>query len=206
MSLYNESHIATPLGKTPIPKLLLQQSIPASIGILVMSLNILIDSVFMGRWIGVYAMGAIQVVLPISFLIATLGMAIGVGGSSILSRALGENNLSKALYTFGNQITLTLCSTVLLSSFALYYSDTILPFFGGKGHLFSLAKTYYEIILLGIPFLGLSMMGNTVIRAEGKPTFAMIAMILPTIMNLIMDYHPPSQPIIFLISRILQER
>ena len=85
-----------PLGSLPISKLLIQQSIPASIGILVMSLNILIDTVFVGRWIGSEAIAAINVVLPVSFFIAALGMSIGVGGGSIISRSLGENNITKA--------------------------------------------------------------------------------------------------------------
>ena len=38
------------LGSKPIPKLLIQQAVPASIGILVMSLNILIDTIFVGQW------------------------------------------------------------------------------------------------------------------------------------------------------------
>src|SRR5690606_24685123 len=36
--------------------------------------------------------------------------------------------------------------------------------------------------------LALCMMGNTVIRAEGKPKFAMIAMIIPSVGNLLLDY------------------
>ena len=84
-----------PLGSLPISKLLIQQSIPASIGILVMSLNILIDTVFVGQWIGSEAIAAINVVLPVSFFIAALGMSIGVGGGSIISRSLGEKNSQK---------------------------------------------------------------------------------------------------------------
>ena len=55
------------LGILPIPKLLIQQAIPASIGILVMSLNILIDAILVGQWIGSNAIAAINVVLPVSF-------------------------------------------------------------------------------------------------------------------------------------------
>jgi putative MATE family efflux protein len=176
------------LGKLPISTLLIRQSVPASIGILVMSLNILVDSIFVGNWIGPIAIAAINVVLPVSFFIGALGMAIGIGGSSIISRALGANNKSKAIKTFGNQITLTILVTVSMALLGLYFSDTLIPAFGGKGRIFEPAKIYYTVVLYGIPFLGLCMMGNTVIRAEGKPKFAMIAMIIPSVGNLIMDY------------------
>ena len=176
------------LGNESIGKLLIKQAVPASIGILVMSLNILVDTIFVGNWIGPTAIAAINVVLPVSFFIAALGMAIGIGGSSIISRALGANNPDKALHTFGNQITLTIILTLALISVGLTFIDSIIPAFGGKGAIFEPARTYYRIVLYGVPLLALCMMGNTVIRAEGKPRFAMIAMIVPSVSNLIMDY------------------
>ena len=174
-------------GSETIGKLLIKQAVPASIGILVMSLNILVDTIFVGHWIGSQAIAAINVVLPVSFFIAALGMSIGIGGSSIISRALGAKEVPKAFRTFGNQITMTLLLTVILVYFGLYYIDGIIPAFGGKGTIFEPAKIYYRIVLYGVPFLALSMMGNTVIRAEGEPKFAMYAMMIPYVSNLVLD-------------------
>ena len=70
----------------------------------------------------------------------------------------------------------------------LFFVDSLIPAFGGKGEIFDPAKIYYIIVLCGVPFLALAMMGNNVIRAEGKPRFAMIAMIIPSVGNLILDY------------------
>ena len=176
------------LGTEPITKLLFKQAVPASIGILVMSLNILVDTIFVGNWIGSIAIAAINVVLPVSFFIAALGMSIGIGGSSIISRALGSKNSEKALKTFGNQITLTLLLTITLVVLGLWFKDSIILSFGGKGNIFEPARIYYTIVLYGVPFLALCMMGNTVIRAEGKPKFAMYAMMIPSVTNLLLDY------------------
>lgn len=179
---------AKDLGEAPIGKLLLKQSIPASIGILVMSINILVDTIFVGNWIGPNAIAAINVVLPVSFFIAALGMAIGIGGSSIISRSLGAHNKPKALKTFGNQISITLLLSISMVIIGLVFINQLIPAFGGKGGIFEPAKVYYRIVLYGVPILALAMMGNTVIRAEGKPKFAMIAMIIPSVGNLILDY------------------
>lgn len=179
---------ASALGNEPIGKLLIKQAVPASIGILVMSLNILVDTIFVGNWIGSIAIAAINVVLPVSFFIAALGMAIGIGGSSIISRALGANDKEKACTTFGNQITLTLFLTILMVILGLTFVDSLIPAFGGKGDIFDPAKIYYTVVLYGVPFLALCMMGNNVIRAEGKPKFAMIALIVPSVGNLVLDY------------------
>ena len=178
----------TDLGEKPIHQLLLKQAIPASIGILVMSLNVLVDSIFVGNWIGPLAMAAINVVLPVSFFIAAIGLAIGIGGTSVLSRALGAQNFQKALRVFGNQISLTLLISITLVAFGLFFTDNLVLAFGGVGAIFDLAKDYYIIVLYGVPILAINMMGNNVIRAEGKPKFAMVAMIIPSITNLLLDY------------------
>ena len=179
---------AVQMGTDPIGKLLLRQSLPASIGILVMSLNILIDTIFVGQWIGPNAIAAINVVLPVSFFIAALGMSIGMGGGSIISRALGSDHTAKANKTFGNQLTLTLLFTLSFMTLGLVFTESIIPSFGGKGALYAPAKIYYTIVLYGVPILGLAMMGNNTIRSEGKPKYAMYAMMLPSISNLLLDY------------------
>jgi Na+-driven multidrug efflux pump len=56
-----------------------------------MSVNILVDTIFVGQWIGSLAIAAVTVVLPITFFISSLGMAIGIGGGSVLSRPLAKN-------------------------------------------------------------------------------------------------------------------
>lgn len=175
-------------GTQPISQLLIKQAVPAAVGILVMSLNVLIDTIFVGQWIGANAIAAINVVLPVSFFIAALGMAIGLGGGSIISRALGKDNYAKATKTFGNQIVLNFSLTISFALVGLLFMDSIIPAFGGKGALFEPAKIYYTIVLYGVPILGFCMMGNNVIRAVGKPKYAMYAMMLPSISNLILDY------------------
>ena len=178
---------AEELGTKDIKKLLIKQAVPSSIGILFMSVNILVDTIFVGQWIGSLAIAAVTVVLPITFLISSLGMAIGVGGGSVLSRALGANHKEKALHTFGNQIMMTLLLSSLFVIFGILFSDEMLLLFGAKGAIMNPAKEFFFPIILSVPFLALCMMGNNIIRAEGKAKFAMIAMIIPAFANIALD-------------------
>lgn len=174
-------------GTEPLGKLLKEQALPASIGILIMSLYGIIDTIFVGHFVGYEGIGAITVVLPITFLIASIGMAIGVGGASVISRALGAKLFDKALLTFGNQITLTMGLALVFVLFGFIFNEQILALFGGKGTILAPALTYFNIVLIGIPFLAWSMMSNNVIRAEGFPKVAMYVMIIPAIVNVILD-------------------
>ena len=179
--------LANELGTEKIGKLLIKQAVPATIGILVMSINMIVDTIFVGQWIGVLAIAAITVVLPIAFLISSIGMGIGIGGSSIISRALGANNPDKAFLTFGNQICLTLILAAIFVFLGNFFSVPILNLFGAKGAILPIASDYFAVIIYGVPFLAFAMMGNPVIRSEGKPKFAMYAMMVPAVLNIILD-------------------
>jgi len=152
-----------------------------------MSLNMIVDTIFVGQWIGSMAIAAITVVLPIVFLISSIGMGIGIGGSSIISRAFGAKDIKKAYLTFGNQISLTLVLSIFFVSVGILFYKPLLLLFGANGAILDPATSYFNVVLYGVPFLAFAMMGNPVIRAEGKPKFAMYAMILPAISNILLD-------------------
>ena len=175
------------LGNKSIKSLLIKQAVPASIGILFMSVNILVDTIFVGQWIGSLAIAAVTVVLPMTFFISSLGMAVGIGGSSVLSRALGSGNKEKAIKTFANQILMTFVLATVFVLLGIFWSDEMLLLFGAQGDIVKPAKEFFIPIIVSVPFLALSMMGNAVIRAEGKAKFAMYAMIIPAFANILLD-------------------
>lgn len=175
------------LGTQDIKKLLIKQSVPSSVGILFMSVNILIDTIFVGQWIGSLAIAAVTVVLPITFLISSLGMAIGVGGSSVLSRALGAGDKEKALLTLGNMISMTFLLASVFVLAGLFFSEEMLLLFGANGNIMAPAREFFFPVLFGVPFLALCMVGNNVIRAEGKAKFSMYSMIIPAFVNIVLD-------------------
>ncbi|MDG2343797.1 MAG: MATE family efflux transporter [Flavobacteriales bacterium] len=183
-----ENEKSSYLGTEPIPKLLLKQALPAAIGFMVMSMNMVVDTFFVGQYIGQYAIGAISVIFPISFLFSSIGMSIGIGGGSIVSRALGSNNNRKAQLAFNNQISLTVFLAILAIIVGVFFKLPILDVFGAKGDIMPLADTYFSIVLIGIPFLALSMMANNNLRAEGKAKIAMIVLLIPSIVNIFLDY------------------
>ncbi len=175
------------LGTHPIPNLLLKQSLPATIGIFTIFLYNIVDTIFVGQWVGKLGIGAMTVVLPISMLIASIGMALGVGGSSVISRALGDKNEGKANNTFGNLISLTIVLSVITVFGGYVFEPQILRVFGAQGEIYSYASQYYRILLIGVPFVAFAMMSNNVMRAEGDAKTAMYSMIIPGVVNLILD-------------------
>jgi Na+-driven multidrug efflux pump len=63
-----------------------------------------------------------------------------------------------------------------------------LLFYGAKGDIMAPATIFLSPVIVSVPFLALSMMGNTIIRAEGQATFAMVSMIIPALVNIALDF------------------
>jgi len=174
-------------GQKPINYLLKKQAVPSAIGILTLSIYGIVDTIFVGNFVGSIGIAAITVVIPITFLISSIGMGIGIGGSSIISRALGAGKPEQANKTFGNQLTLTFVLGIFFSLSCWIFIEPILKLFGAKGDILQPTIDYFSILLLGIPVLAFAMMSNSIFRAVGYPKVAMVVMIVPAIVNVILD-------------------
>ncbi|MFA8341849.1 MAG: MATE family efflux transporter [Rhodothermaceae bacterium] len=175
------------LGEENINILLFKLSLPAIIGMLVMALYSIADTIFIGLGAGSMAIAGVSVVFPIQMLITTFGQTIGVGGSSIISRSLGSGELEKSNLTLGNIIMLIIILSALGMGFSYLLIDEILIIFGAKGEIFAYAHEYFFILLPGLFFLNIAMALNNVIRAEGNSKYAMIPMLISALINLILD-------------------
>ena len=117
-----------------IPRLLWDYSIPAVVGMLVMSLYNVIDRIFIGQGVGTEAIAGLAITFPVSNVSAALGVLIGAGASARVSILLGEGNREGALLTLGNSLTLILLNATIYISFFALFLDDILMAFGERGN------------------------------------------------------------------------
>jgi len=176
------------LGSLKISKLLTKLSIPATIGMMVIVFYNVVDTIFVARYVGTMAIGGLAIVMPITMLISAVGMALGVGGSSLISRFLGAGRVDDANTVFGNLLMLTLTLSVGFTAIGYIFPDYLLQLFGAKGEILPFAKKYYMIVLAGTPFIGMSMAANNIIRSEGNARMSMMLMLVSSMINLILDY------------------
>ena len=167
--------------------LLFKFSTPAIVGMLVSALYNMVDTLFVGRGVGALAITALTIVMPIQLMIIAVGVMIGIGSASVISRALGAGDRKKALNAAGNGIVLTLAFSAIMMIPAYLFIDNILYFFGASTETFPLAKDYMMIILIGFLSFSFSITGNNLIRAEGKPRTAMYTMLIGAVSNIMLD-------------------
>jgi putative MATE family efflux protein len=177
------------LGEEKISKLLVKLSTPVIIGMLAQALYNIIDTLFVGRAYGaesVDAIGGLSIAFPIQMMVMAVGIFLGTGGASIISRALGARNNEKAEKVLGNLFTLNLIIGVVIAILCLHYLDPILRIFGATPGVLPYAREYLKIILTGgIVFVyGVSI--QNVVRSQGNTRLAMNAMLLAVGLNVIL--------------------
>jgi len=175
------------LGEESIPKLLKKLSIPATMGMMVNALYNFVDTVFLGRFVGTNAIGALAISFPIQMIIMGFGTMIGIGAASAASRALGAKETEKADNIVGNAFLAVVVIGLLLVTLGRQFLTPILNLFGATETLLPMAYDYMNIIFLGSIFLTISMVSNNIIRAEGNAKTAMYSMMIGTGFNIIMD-------------------
>ena len=92
------------LADERIGRLLLRLSVPATIGMIVTALFNVVDTIFVGRGVGPLGIAGVAIVFPIQMLAMSLAQLVGIGGASIVSRALGANDPRRAARTMGTMV------------------------------------------------------------------------------------------------------
>ncbi len=175
------------LANEPIKTLLWRLSLPAMAGMFVMSLYNVVDAIFVGRGVGTLGIAGISIVFPIQMVIMGIGLMVGMGAASLISRSLGADKMERAERTLGNAIILILILGGTLAVVALSRSTFLLRLFGATDNILPYAKEYMDIILLGVVFHEFSMAANAIIRAEGNARVAMISMFIGALLNIALD-------------------
>ncbi len=176
------------LGSQSIGKLLFEFSIPAIIGMLVNSLYIVIDRIFIGRVVGGMAISGVSLTFPIGIIIMGFGMLVGIGASTRISIKLGEKNKEESEKILGNAFTLLIIVSLLVTVFGLVFINPLLKAFGASTNTLGYAKEFIIIILCGSVLQNLGFGLNNVIRAEGNPKKAMVTMLIGAVVNIVLDY------------------
>ena len=174
------------LESAPIGRLLWKYSIPAIVGIVVMSLYNVIDRIFIGQGVGPDAIAGLAVTFPVMNLTTALGVLIGGGAAARISIVLGQNDKHRAFLILGNSLVMTLIfGAAYLSVFAIFIDDILLAF-GASERTLPYARDFMLYIMPGLLATNLCFSFNNIMRASGYPTKAMVTMFIGAGVNVIL--------------------
>lgn len=184
----NETEIEkNPMATEKIGKLIMKFSIPCIISLLVSSLYNIVDQVFIGQKVGYLGNAATNVVFPITVIATAVALLIGDGAAAFLSLCLGKNDKESAEKGINTGIVLITLLGIAFLVIGLIFKNPLLKLFGATDNIWDYACDYMFYIVLGLPFYMITTTMNSMIRADGAPSYAMKTMLTGAIINVILD-------------------
>ena len=171
----------------PVPKAVMKNALPAMAAMLMVLVYNLADTFFIGQTHNALLVAAVSLATPVYLIFMSLGTLFGIGGTSVISRALGEGNKEKARKSCAFCFWGCVFVGILLAALILMFIDPILNLIGASADTYEYAKSYLSIIVFAGPFVLISNCYGNVVRTEGESGKAMLGLLLGNLVNVILD-------------------
>ena len=178
---------AETMGTAPMWFLLLQMSLPPMLAIVVMALYSIVDRAFVGNVIGVDALSGLSAAFPAQIAAVAIGLLPGLGGMSVVSRALGARDTRQASRVIGSSLAILAPIYLAITIAGLLYLDGLTSLLGASPDTAPYAREYLAIILPGGFLTMLAIGANNLFMAEGRPGSATIVLAGGAVANVILD-------------------
>lgn len=171
----------------PVPKAVISNIVPSIISMIMVLVYNLADTFFIGQTKNAYMVAAVSVATPAFLFFMAVGMLFGIGGTSLISRLLGQGEEKKARNTSSFCFWTGLGIGVVAMTLILIFAEPVCRLIGASDDTIGYASQYLGIVAIAIPGLIVSNSFSNIIRAEGNPKTAMTGMILGNMMNVVLD-------------------
>lgn len=174
-------------SKAPVSKAVFKNALPAMAAMLMVLVYNLADTFFIGQTHDALQVAAVSLATPVFLMFMAVGTMFGIGGTSVISRALGEGRQEYAKKVCAFCMWGCIIVGIVMSIFMLLFMDQILALIGASADTWNYAKTYLTIVVYSGPFVLISNCYSNVIRTEGQSGKAMMGQLLGNLLNVILD-------------------
>lgn len=171
----------------PVSQAVLKNAVPAMLAMLMVLVYNLADTFFIGQTHDALQVAAVSLATPVFLIFMAVGTIFGIGGTSVISRAMGEGREAYAKKVCSFCMWSCVIVGVILSAVFLIFMDQILALCGASQETWKLAETYLTIVSLCGPFVLISNCYSNVIRAEGQSGKAMMGQLMGNLLNVVLD-------------------
>jgi len=174
------------LGTDPVTPLLLKLALPSMAGLIIGNLYVIVDRVFVGKFVGAEGLAAMNAAMPIMMIIFAISILIGRGSAVLYSIELGRKNYNEAQKLFGMSMFLYLIAAAVITAGGLLFLDPLLYLFGIPPEALHPGREYLSVSLFGTIFIMLGFQNN-LIRGEGYSGLAMFTQVIGAVLNVGLD-------------------
>ncbi|MCH8928662.1 MAG: MATE family efflux transporter [Candidatus Marinimicrobia bacterium] len=161
-------------------------ALPMFFGIFGMIAFNLIDIYFIGQ-LGTLELAAVSFTFPVVFIIGSVALGLGIGTTTLISRAIGEGNSEQVKRITTDSLVLSVIIVGSVIGIGLISMDSVFTMMGASGEELLLIRDYMTFIYPGALFVVIPMVGNGAIRATGDMKTPAMIMGVAVLVNLILD-------------------
>ncbi len=170
-----------------VSKLFFRYLLPAIMGTMVTSIYILADTIIIGKGIGIDAMAALNIVLPLFNIFFGNGLLFGVGGSVLMSIARGRGDAKSGECYFTVAAILNAVTCLIYTIVLWIFMEPIAVFLGATDVTMPYVLEYAPYVIAGLSVFAFSTFLQTFVRNDGAPKLAMTAVVTGGISNVFLD-------------------
>lgn len=183
----SESH--EHLKHQPIRKVFLQYFIPSLLGMMLMSVNILIDGIFVGNGVGAEGLAGVNLAVPVFSLIFCVSLWTGIGGATVFSIHIGKGQLDKARSAFSLALASVLVLLVVIGVVGFVHVGGISHWLGANEDTYAHTTDYLTVLFAFGWLMALQQLLSIFVRNDGSPSLSMVALGTTAIANIGLNYY-----------------
>lgn len=173
--------------EAPVSRAVMTMAIPTMISMLVVVIYNMADTFFIGQTGDPMQVAAVSLATPVFMVFMALGNLFGIGGSSAISRALGEKKQERARQISSFCCYASLGLGIFMALLFLVGMDVILAMIGASANTTHFAREYLTYIAFGGPFIMFGTAFGNILRGEGAARESMMGNMIGTVTNIVLD-------------------
>jgi putative MATE family efflux protein len=180
--------VGPPMNLTtdPIPRLVRELAVPASVGFFFSTMFNVVDTWWAGR-ISTQAQAALSLSFPVFFILIATGSGIAQGATALMANALGSGNPVKARHYAAQSAVLGAIGGLLLTAMGSVLSPWLFRLLGAQDEYLGLCTAYMNTILSGAVFFLLQSILNGGLQAQGDTRTFRDVLIVGCLLNIALD-------------------
>lgn len=174
-------------ARAPIPRAYFKMALPVVLSMLVSLVYNMVDTWFIAQTQNTALVAGVSLCAPMFTLMVAMGDIFGLGGSSLISRLLGQGEEKRVRHVSAFCSYGAIVWGVLVGALMLIFRQPILHLLGASSDTMDSAMAYYSYLALGAPAIIFTLVPSNILRTEGMAVASMVGSITGALVNMILD-------------------
>lgn len=179
---------AVDLNTSNINTLFLKYFWPAFLSVVIKSILIMVEGIYIGQGIGPLGMASAGLIMPLQAIFTAIAIMIGVGGAALMSNEFGKGCIASGQGVFRQSLMMVLSSALALVAAGYIWQETILVTLGAEGPLVAMVSEYLSVMLIFFVLHALVVVLTVFVINDTNPLLPMIAMVCGGVASIGLGY------------------